>query len=80
MMGAGALGYTALSGQLLAIQQKMHEEIAGLLAEMRGENAGLRTEMRDGCRELRAEMQHLSERVARIETLIESRQGSLPGP
>ena len=91
MLGAGALGYTALSGQLLAIQQNMHEEIAGLRTEMHGETAGLRTEMReeiaglrtemrDGFRELRAEMQHLSERVARIETLIEIHHGPLPGP
>ena len=102
MLGAGALGYTALSGQLLAIQQSMHEEIAGLRTEMHGETAGLRTgmreeiaglrtemreeiaglrtDMRDGFRELRVEMQHLSERVARIETLIEIHHGPLPGP
>ena len=34
MMGAGALGYTALSGQLLAIQQNMHEEIGGLRTDV----------------------------------------------
>ena len=57
MMGAGVLGYTALSGQLLAIQQNMHEEIGGL----------------------RTDVQHLSERIARVEALIEIHHGSRPG-
>ena len=57
MLAAGALGYTALSGQLLAIQQNTHEEFRGL----------------------RADMQQLSERMARIETMIEFHHGPLPG-
>ena len=68
MLGAGALGYTALSGQLLAIQQNTHEEIAGLRVEMHEEFRGLR-----------ADMQQLSERMARIETMIEFHHGPLPG-
>ena len=87
ILGAGAVAYTSLSGQLLAIDHNTHEEIvrlgtevrgeiAGLRMEMRGEIAGLRTEMRGEIAGLRTEMQRLADRVARIETrvaLIETR-------
>ena len=45
-----------------------------------GSSAPASTDVCDGFRELPAEMQHLSERVARIETLIEIHHGPLPGP
>ena len=34
MLGAGALAYTALSGQLLEFQQSVHQEMSGLRSEM----------------------------------------------
>lgn len=73
ILGAGALAYTSLSGQLLAVQQNVHEEIAGLRTE-------LQTEMRGEFRSLREEMQALSDRVARIETMIGIHHGPLSGP
>ena len=97
ILGAGAVAYTSLSSQLLAIDHNTHDEIvrlgtevrgeiAGLRMEMRGEIAGLRTEMREeitGVRGeiagLRTEMQRLTDRVARIETMIELHHGALPG-
>ena len=70
---AGALGFTTLSGQLLDMQEQigglrveMHEEIGGLRVEMHEEIGGLRAEMRE-------EIGKLSERMTRIETLIETR-------
>ena len=87
ILGAGALAYTSLSGQLLAIQQHTHEELTEvreelgeLRTEVREEIAELRTEVREELAELRAGMQRLSDRVARIEALIEARPGALPGP
>ena len=72
MIAAGALGFTTLSGQLVDMQEQigglrveMHEEIGGLRAEMREEIGGLRAEMRE-------EIGKLSERMTRIETLIET--------
>lgn len=127
ILGAGALAYTTLSGQILAVQQNVHdeisalgtgmsvelhgevgglraemrEEIGGLRAEMQEEIGGFRTEMREeiggfrteireeigGLRTevreeiggLRTEMRHLSERLARIETLIEIHHGPPSG-
>ena len=61
MIAAGALGFTTLSGQLLDMQ----EQIGGLRVEMHEEIDGLRAEMR-------AEIGELSERMTRIETLIET--------
>ncbi|MDE2882321.1 MAG: hypothetical protein OXP70_10730 [Acidobacteriota bacterium] len=72
MIAAGALGFTTLSGQLLDMQEQigglrveMHEEIDGLRTEMHEEIGGLRAEMRE-------EIGKLSERMTRIETLIET--------
>ena len=58
ILGAGTLGYTSLSGQLLEMQQQI---------------GSLRTEMRD-------EIGQLSERMARIETVLQIHHGPLPGP
>ena len=93
ILGAGAVAYTSLSGQLLAIDHNTHEEIVRLGTEVRGEIAGLRTEMRGEIAGLRTEMQRLADRVARIETrvalietrvarietMIEVQPGALPG-
>ena len=68
MLAAGALGFTTLSGQLLDIQEQigdMQEEIGGLRAEMHEEIGSLRAEMHE-------EVGKLSDRMTRIETLIET--------
>ena len=72
MLGAGALGFTAISGQLLDMQ----EQIGELRTEMQEQIGELRMEMHD-------EIGELSERMARVETLIETRlipQASAPPP
>ncbi len=69
MIAAGALGFTTLSGQLLDIQ----EQIGGLRVEMHEEIDGVRTEMREEIGKLSDRMDQLSERMTRIETLIETR-------
>ena len=80
MLGAGALGFTAISGQLLDMQK----QIGGLRTDMQTEIGGvqteignLRTDMQKQIGELRTDMQkqigELSERMARVETLIETR-------
>ncbi len=94
MLGAGALGFTAISGQLLDMQEQigelrtdMQEQIGELGTEMQEQIGELRTEMQEQIGELRMEMHdeigELSERMARVETLIETRlvpQASAPPP
>lgn len=86
MLAAGALGFTTLSGQLLDMQEQignlqnqtsaqllnMQEQIGDLqqetsaqLLDMQKQIGGLRAEVRE-------EIGELSERMARIETLIET--------
>ena len=83
MIAAGALGFTTLSGQLVDMQEHtsaqlldMQKQIGGLRVEMHEEIGGLRTEMREEIGGLRAEMREeigkFSERMTRIETLIET--------
>ena len=79
MIAAGALGFTTLSGQLLDMQEQigglrveMHEEIDGLRVEMHEEIDGLRTEIREEIGELSERMDQLSDRMTRVETLIET--------
>ena len=76
MLGAGALGFTAISGQLLDMQKQMgglQTEIGGVQTEI----ADLRAEMHKQIGNLRTDLQkqigELSERMARVETLIETR-------
>jgi len=61
VLSAGAIAFTNLSGQIL-----------GLRAEMREEIGGLRAEMREEIGELSERMGQLSERMTRVETLIET--------
>ena len=61
MVAAGALGFTTLSGQILDMQ----EQIGGLRVETHEEIGSLRAEMRE-------EIGELSERMTRIETLLET--------
>ncbi len=68
MIAAGALGFTTLSGQLLDMQK----QIGGLRVEMHEEIDGLRTEMREEIGKLSDRMDQLSDRMTRVETLIET--------
>ena len=54
------------------LRAEMHGEIGGLRAEMHGEIGGLRAEMREEFAGLREEIGELSERMTRIETLLET--------
>ena len=71
IVSAGAVAFSSLSGQMLGLQEQIggiHEEIGGFREEiggLRGEIGGLRAEMH-------AEIGRLSERMTRIETLIET--------
>ena len=68
MLSAGAIAFTSLSGQILGLQEQMggiNEEIGSLRVEMHKEIGGLRAEIRE-------EIGELSERMTRIETLIET--------
>ena len=87
MLGAGALGFTAISGQLLDMQKQigdlrtdmrteigdlrtdMHQQIGGLRTEI----GDLRTDMHQQIGELSERMGELSERMTRVETLIQTR-------
>ena len=62
MLGAGALGFTAISGQLLDMQKQIGE----FRTDMQTEIGNLRTDMHK-------QIGELSERMTRVETLIETR-------
>lgn len=72
MLGAGAVGFTTLSGQILGLQK----QVGDLRTEVHEEIGGLRTEMQKGIGGLRIEMQKeigdLSGRITRVETLIQA--------
>ena len=64
VLGAGAVGFTTLSGQLLGLQKQVgdlrtevHAEVGGLRTEMHKEIGGLRTEIHKEIGGLRVEMQ-----------------------
>ena len=91
MLGAGVVGFTAISGQLLDMQEQigglraeMHDEIGQLRAEIHEEIGQLRAEVHEEIGQLRAEMKdqfgELSDRIARIETVLQIQHGPLPGP
>ena len=119
MLGVGALGFTAISGQLLDMQKQigelrtdtqteignlrtdLHKQIGGVrteigefrtdlhkqIGEFRTEIGELRTDLHKQIGEFRTEMHdeigELSERMARVETLIETHlvpQTSVPTP
>ncbi len=83
MLGAGALGFTAISGQFLDMQKQigelrteMHEQIGELRMEMHDEIGELSDEigeLSDEIGELSERLGELSERMARVETVIETR-------
>ena len=80
LLGSTLIGFVTIGGQLVGMQR----QIGGLRAEMHTEIGQLRTEMHDEIGLLRAEMHDqfgkLSERVARIETALQTHHGPLPGP
>ena len=79
MLGAGALGFTAISGQLLDMQK----QIGGLRTDMQTEIGGVQTEIGNLRTDMQKQIGELSERMARVETLIETRlipQASPPTP
>ena len=94
VLGAGAVGFTTLNGQLLGLQKQVgdlrtevHEEVGGLRTEMHKEIGGLRTEMHKEIGGLRTEIQkeirELSDRLTRVETLIRTHlvpRASVPPP
>ncbi len=84
LLGSGVVGFTAINGQLVGIQQQIgdlraevHQEIGDLRAEMHREIGGLRTEMHRAMGDLREEIRgdigKLSERVSRLETRLPTR-------
>ena len=98
MLGAGALGFTAISGQLLDMQKQigdlrtdmrteigdlrtdMHQQIGGLRTEMgelrtdvHQQIGELRTDVHQQIGELSERIGELSERMTRVETLIQTR-------
>ena len=80
MLGAGALGFTAISGQLLDMQKQMGEfrtdmqtEIGNLRTDMHKQIGGVQTEIGNLRTDMQKQIGELSERMARVETLIETR-------
>ena len=72
VLGAGAVGFTTLSGQLLGLQK----QVGDLRTEVHEEIGGLRTEIQKAIREL-------SDRLTRVETLIRTHlvpRASVPSP
>ena len=75
MLAAGALGFTTLSGQLLDMQEQigaLQKETSAQLLDMQREIGGLRVEMHEEIGRLSDRMGQLSERMTRVETLIET--------
>ena len=68
VFGAGAAAYTALSGQLLDMQN----ETSARLLDMQKQIGGLRVEMHEEIGKLSDRMDRLAERMTRVETLIET--------
>ena len=63
---------TELHKEIGGLRAEMHKEIGGLRTEMREEIGGLRTEMREEIGKLSDRMDQLSDRMTRVETLIET--------
>ena len=76
LLGSTLIGFVTIGGQLVGMQRQ--------IGNVRVEVGNLRAEMHDEIGLLRAEMQDqfgkLSERVARIETVLQTHHGPLPGP
>ncbi|GEM_PF-2812531 len=76
LLGSTLVGFVTIGGQLVGMQR----QVGGLRPEMHEEIGQLRTEMHEEIGHLRADIGKLSERVARIETVLQTHHGPLPGP
>ena len=68
LVGSTLIGFVTIGGQLLDMERRiggLHTEVEGIRTEMHKEIGGLRAEMRE-------EIGELSERMTRIETLLET--------
>ena len=79
MLGAGAVGFTTLSGQIFGLQKQvsdlrteMHKEIGDLRTEMHKEIGDLRTEMHEEIGALSERITRVEERITRVEERIVS--------
>ncbi len=83
LLGSTLVGFVTIGGQLVGMQRQIGNvqvEVGNLRAEMHDEIGQLRTEMHEEIGQLRADIGKLSERVARIETVLQTQRGPLPGP
>ncbi|MDE3260748.1 MAG: hypothetical protein OYL41_02075 [Acidobacteriota bacterium] len=68
LLGSTLIGFVTIGGQLLEMERRiggLHTEVEGIRTEVHKEIGGLRAEMHE-------EIGGLSERMTRIETLIET--------
>ena len=68
VFGAGAVGFTTLSGQILGLQK----QVGDLRTEMHKEIGGLRTAMHKEIGKLSERMTSVEERITSVETLIQT--------
>ena len=69
LLGSGAVGFAAISGQILGLQR----QIGDLRSEMHEQNGDLRSEMHREIGALGREVGELAERMDRIETVLAHR-------
>ena len=75
LVGSTLIGFVTIGGQLLDMERRiggLHTEVEGIRTEMHKEIGGLRAEMREEIGRLSDRMGQLSERMTRVETLIET--------
>ena len=80
MLGAGTLGFTAISGQFLDMQKQIggvQTEIGNLRTEMHKQIGELRTEMHDEIGELSERVGNLEGRMAGLEGRMASLEGRM---
>ena len=81
-LGAGALGFTALSGQLLDMQTQMGSQLLGVQTQMGSQLLGVQKQiggLSERVGNLEGRMATLEERITSVETLIQTRLVPQPG-
>ena len=81
-LGAGALGFTALSGQLLDMQTQMGGQLLGMQKQMGSQLLGMQKQiggLSERVGNVEGRMATLEERMTRVETLIQTRLIPQPG-
>ena len=68
MLGAGAVGFTTLSGQIFGLQK----QVGDLRTEVHKEIGDLRTEMHEEIGALSERITRVEERIVSVETLIQT--------